>query len=442
MDLRIEPANLSGSVVAPASKSIAQRLLILASVAEKPTFIEMDADLSDDVEATARCLSALGVRITALNITPSSPEGPVFGLRVSPLPRDPSGRPVALTDVELDCGESGATLRFLLPFVAALGTTARFTGRGRLPERPLSPLAEEMERHGAKLTPEGERALPLRLEGQLRGGTFNLAGDVSSQFISGLLLAGPLLGEGATVAVNDPFESKPYVKLTCQALEAFGVTVASERGITRTEFSVEPQRIASPEAVRVEGDWSQAAFWLSAGALGADVCVEGLNLRSAQGDRACMGALALMGVRVGREGGRVQAASKGLRAATLDLRDMPDLICPLAPVAALAAGTSRFTGVRRLRLKESDRLRSVAAALCALGGKAEVVGDELVLEGVGEFSGGTVDAAGDHRVAMMAAVCSLASSGPVTIVGAECVDKSYPMFFDVFEGLGGRVQEV
>ncbi len=456
MDLVCSRAQLVGGVRAPASKSIAQRLLILSALADTPTFLALEEG-SADIAATVRCLRALGARVQTVERRDAS--GLVTrGLRVTPLPHDPSGRPVALSDVELDCGESGATLRFLLPVVCALGTSARLTGEGRLPDRPLGPLVEELMRHGATIRKRSARELPLLAEGPLSGGRFDLAGDVSSQFISGILLASPLLAGGVDLHVADPFESKPYVRLTMEALGAFGVTAAMERTDASgegagelsgshlehgTRFSVEAgQRLVTPGDVAVEGDWSQAAFWLAAGALGADVTVSGLNPRSLQGDRAIQAALALMGVRVSREGAACRASSKGLRAATLDLADTPDLICPLAITAALAEGTSRFTGTKRLRLKESDRLESVSEAVRAIGGRARVEGDELEIEGVAKLEGGVVRCAGDHRIAMMAAIGALRAARPVAILGAECVSKSYPTFFEAYRALGGVVEEV
>ncbi len=455
MDVTIRATSLAGTVRAPASKSIAQRLLILSALANAPTFLALE-HASADIEATIRCLRALGARVQPVDRR--DPSGlSTRGLRVTPLPHDPSGRPVALSDVSLDCGESGATLRFLVPVVCALSSHARFEGEGRLPERPLAPLTDELLRHGATIERKSARELPLVVEGPLTGGRYDIDGGVSSQFISGLLLASPLLPEGLDLHVHDPFESKPYVRLTAEALERFGVHVLSDRldgghGDAQaiagahfehaTRFIVEAhQRLISPGDLDVEGDWSQAAFWLAAGAIGAEVRVSNLNLTSVQGDRAILAALALMGVRVSREGGVCEAQGKGLRGAAFDLSDMPDLVCPLAAVAALAEGKTRFFGTRRLRLKESDRLESVRAALASLGGKATLLGDELEIEGVPELSGGTVDAAKDHRIAMMAAICALRAKEPVTILGAECVSKSYPTFFEVLRTLGAGVEE-
>ncbi len=455
MDVTIRPISISGTVRAPASKSIAQRLLILSAIANTPTFLAIE-HASDDIAATVRCLRALGARIQPMERRDSSGTS-TRGLRVTPLPHDPSGRPVALSDVALNCNESGATLRFLIPVVCALPARARFSGEGRLPERPLAPLTDELLRHGATIEHKSAKELPLVAEGPVRGGRYSIDGSVSSQYISGLLLASPLLDEGLDLHVLDPFESKPYVRLTAEALERFGVHVLSDRldgehGDSQairgahfehaTRFIVEGrQRLVSPGDIEIEGDWSQAAFWLAAGAIGEDVRVSNLNLSSVQGDRAILGALALMGVRVSREGGICQATGKGLRGAAFDLSDMPDLVCPLAAVAALAEGKTRFFGTRRLRLKESDRLESVRNALTALGGKATLLGDELEIEGVCELSGGVVDAAKDHRIAMMAAVCALRAKGPVTILGAECVSKSYPTFFEELRALGGSVEE-
>ena len=458
MDATIIPAHLEGSVRAPASKSIAQRLLILAALADAPTFIAIEGE-SADIAATVRCLAALGARIVLAERREgdgaSSPAE--RGLLVEPLPRDPSGRPVTLSPVTLDCGESGATLRFLLPVVGALGAEATFTGDGRLPRRPLSPLDRELASHGMRLSRDGGDELPLTVFGALEGGRFELPGDVSSQFVSGLLLAAPLLDDDVEVRVLDPFESRPYVGLTCSALASFGVYAESARPDAPggDEGPLEGPRAApatsyrvfggaslrSPGAVSVEGDWSQAAFWLAADALGASVTVRGLDLRSAQGDRAVLAALALLGVRVVRETGACRAFAERPRAASFDVADTPDLVPPLAAVCAVADGVSRIRGAGRLRLKESDRLESIRRALEAFGARAAVEGDDLVIEGVPELHGCAIDAAGDHRIAMMAAVCALRAHGSVIIEGADCVEKSYPTFFEDYRALGGTVRE-
>ena len=433
MDLTITPHRLHGSVRTIASKSMAHRLLICAALCPGPTTIRC-ATTSKDIEATIGCLEALGAEITRegelLHVTPLAGSPATDNLR--------QARPGAT----LDCGESGSTLRFMLPVVAALGCDASLTGHGRLASRPLSPLYEELLVGGSDLSEQG--VFPLHVGGQLRAGRFELPGNVSSQYISGLLLAAPLLGSPSEVRVAEPIQSRPYVNLTVAALAAFGVDVVetheSVDGRPHTCFVVTPTTpYRSPGTVEVEGDWSNAAFWLAAGALSDEVCVSGLDLASRQGDRAVLAALAKLGARVARTMGLATVSPGAPVATDMDVSDFPDLVPPLAAVAALAPGTTRITGCERLRLKESDRVETVVAGLAALGADIRAEGDDIVIVGKDELAGGTVDAANDHRIAMMAAIAAARCAGPVTILGAECVDKSYPTFFDDYRTLGGVI---
>lgn len=417
MDLVITPSALGGSIPAVASKSMAHRILILNALAEHPAELVCPTT-SADIEATVRCLEAL--RAVA--------------------PCGTSGHQRHGTPLILDVGESGSTLRFLLPVLGAKGTSAYLVRRGRLGRRPLAPLDDELRAHGMRLAPNGD---DLMVEGWLRGGTFVLPGDVSSQYVSGLLMAAPLLTRPTEVLVEMPVQSRPYLDLTIRALEEFGVVVLVDRieheGKPHERFRVKPTRLCAPQRLEVEGDWSNAAFWLAAGALEPQgVTVTGLDLTSPQGDCTILAALSAFGARIARRGTAARATLDSPRAASLDVSAIPDLVPPLAAVAAIAPGTSVLKNAGRLRLKESDRLATVRDAVCALGGRAHVEGDDLVIEGVARLAGGTVDAANDHRIAMMAAIMATHAMGPVTIGGAQCVEKSYPAFWDDYAALGGR----
>lgn len=428
----ITPAPLAGSVPAIASKSMAHRLIIAAALANGETHVVCNTTC-EDIDATVRCLTALGSRIEAVT----------DGYRVHPVPKSTSlGILRALAGAELDCGESGSTLRFMLPVACALGAEARFTGRGRLGARPLEPLASELAAAGCEL--EGLGGLPLIAHGRLRPGRFELPGNVSSQYITGLMLAAPLLDGESEVLVRGRIESRPYVNLTIQALAAFGVDVTQERGLVEGEeatlFRVSGTYRTSGE-VTVEGDWSNAAFWLCAGALGeAPITVEGVSLSSAQGDRNVLAALSRFGARVGRSTAAATVQPDRLHAFDMSAQDIPDLVPVISAVASVAAGTTRIADCGRLRLKESDRLETVARGLSNLGAHVEIRRDDLIIEGVEALTSGTVDAAGDHRIAMMAAVAAIRADGPVTITGAEAVGKSYPAFFDHYRLLGGAVE--
>ena len=429
----VTPSTLGGTVTGIASKSIAHRQLICAALADRTTDINCNTT-SKDIDATARCMRALGAGVTRTRL----------GFRVRPLRRGPRDPRWSGTTPLLDCGESGSTLRFVLPVACAIGDEARLTGHGRLAQRPLSPLYEELIAAGADISEQGR--FPLTVRGPIRAGRFELPGDVSSQYVSGLLMAAPLLDGKTQVVVSEPFQSRSYVDLTIDALAAFGVRVGvgtlHEEGREATVFSVcGTGGTHSPGEVTVEGDWSNAAFWLAAGAVSEDgVCVTGLNMSSSQGDRAILGALARFGARVSRQGDSATVQPDALSGCEIDVQDCPDLVPPIATVAALAKGTTTITGAERLRLKESDRLETVSAALNAMGGDVTVVDDGLVINGSGSLAGGEVDAANDHRIAMMSAVAATRATSPVAIVGAECVDKSYPAFFEDFSALGGEVR--
>lgn len=406
MELTLSPRPIGGTVASIASKSQAHRLLICAALAWQSTKI-ICAESSADIDATIRCLAALGADFSRRDGTIT-----VYPME---LPRG---------DRELDCGESGSTLRFLLPVVGALGVGATFRLHGRLAERPLSPLWEEMERHGCRLS----RPTPdtLRCEGRLSGGTYQIAGDVSSQFISGLLFALPLTGEESDIMLTSKAESAGYIALTVHALRQFGISAeqtASGWHIPSGSF------YASCGKAAVEGDWSNAAFWLCAGAISRPVTVTGLNPDSLQADRQITEILRRFGAEVRSDESGVHVAPSALHAIEIDARNIPDLVPPIAAVAACARGTTTIFGAERLRIKESDRLKSVADALRAVGGQVEITPDGLQITGC-SLHGGTIDSSNDHRIAMLAGILSSVCSQPITLLGAEAVRKSYPSFWE------------
>ena len=280
----------------------------------------------------------------------------------------------------------------------------------------------------------------------MRAGRFELPGNVSSQYISGLLLAAPLLDGDTQIAVTGEIESRPYIGLTLAVLNAFGVKVGIEEGATPgglplTVFTIERQGYRTPGAIAVEGDWSNAAFWLSAGALGRhSVTVRGVTPSSIQGDRAISAALMLFGAKGQRNARAATVRPDNIHGIELDVRDIPDLVPALAAVAACAEGTTRFTGCSRLRIKECDRLEAIATELGKLGANVRVDGDALVIEGRDQLDGGRVSSRNDHRIAMMAAIAAVRCASPVEIEGAEAVDKSYPLFFEHYRLLGGDVE--
>ena len=421
MRMRIMPGELSGRIdPVIASKSWTHRALIAAALSEEPTILENIAP-SADARATCHCLEAMGCRIRQKG----------EGLEIQP-------GPPAAGEALMDCGESGTTLRFLLPVAAVMGIRAVFTGRGKLAERPLSPLYEEMTDHGVRMSPQGR--FPLRIEGKLTAGEYTLAGNVSSQFFSGLLTALPLADGDSRIRIEGELESAPYVEMTRQMLRRFGVRTEKEDG----GFWIPGgQKYHSPGRVTVEGDWSGAAFWLAAGALSRQgVECGGLNMESAQGDRAILGLLREFGARIEEDGfGGVRVSRGTLKGIEIDAADIPDLVPILAVTAAFAEGETVIRHIARLRLKESDRVASVVALIRSLGGTAEAGENEMRIFG-GGLNGGVADACNDHRIAMAAAVAGTASWGPVEILGAEAVVKSYPGFFEVYRELGGVAEAV
>lgn len=413
----ISPAPLSGRIAAIASKSDAHRLLILAALSEGETRLQME-QRSEDIDATIQCLRALGARIELL------PDG-VLVRGIEQIPAHSL----------LDCGESGSTFRFLLPVAAALGAHATFTGTGRLPERPIGELLQAMRVHGVRFSAE---QLPFSIEGKFLGGAFELPGNISSQYLTGLLLALPLLEQESRILLTTPLESAAYVELTLHALRCFGVTIPGRKGEYRI---LGGQRYRSPGMLRVDGDWSNASFFLAAGALGAPVTVSGLGLLSPQGDKAMLDALMAFGAGVEATENAIRVLPARLRGCTIDVGETPDLLPVLAVLGACASGETRLVNAARLRLKESDRLASVSAMLRALGAAVEEQPDALVISG-GRLRGGEVDSCRDHRIAMAAAIAAIRCDGDVRILGADAVNKSYPSFFTDYNRLGGRANVV
>ena len=405
MDVTIVPGTLKGAVTPPPSKSQAHRLILAAALSGGISTLS-NVDFSQDIEATLGCLSALGTGVERL----SQGQVRLHGLGNS----IPQAGPIPV----LDCGESGSTLRFLIPAALVVMGGGIFTGHGRLMERPQEPYFRLFDEKGIAYE---KKDGTLTVEGTLEPGEYVLPGNVSSQFFTGLLYALPLLDGDSILRSTTPLESRGYVDMTLDALRTFGVSVEeTEPGV----FSIPGHQRYQSKELAVEADWSNAAFWYAANFLGAQVDIRNLNPDSVQGDRQ-VGALYWKLARPGD--------------VDIDLSQCPDLAPPLAAMAAVRKGTTRFVNAGRLRMKESDRLQTIAQTLNALGGKAQVGEDTLTLEGVDSLEGGTVDGCNDHRIAMMAAVAAVACKQPVTILDDECVKKSYPHFWWDYTALGGEV---
>ncbi len=412
MKVTVYPSKLQGEVGAIPSKSMAHRLLICAAMSEGVTRVRC-SETSQDIEATINCLKAMGSNIVKIGNMYLVPKVTVH----------------AGQSVTLDCNESGTTLRFMVCIAAGLGLCARFKGCDRLFARPLSPLEEVLTAHGIVIS--RDQSGRIIQSGRAFGYDYEIDGDVSSQFISGLLLMLPLCG-GGNVTVKGGFESKPYVDLTVKALLDADVKIAQEDRtyIVRGRYDLRD--------CLVEGDWSHAAFFLAGGALGGDVRLTCLDAESAQGDKEITSLLAAFGATVNVEAKAVSCKGGVLNEIEIDARNIPDLVPVLAVIAAGARGQTKITGASRLRLKESDRLETVSAMINALGGECEVSDDGLVINGTGELTGGEVDSCNDHRIAMSAAIAAAICEEPVVINCAQAVRKSYPEFFEDLQSLGAE----
>ncbi len=410
MQLTLHTPAPRGTLRAFPSKSEAHRALICAALADAPTHIACDAT-NDDIDATIDCLCALGASIAHTE----------QGFTVTPINRAPAS-------AEIDVRQSGSTLRFLLPVIAALGTSARIVRQGRLPERPLAPLDALLCAHGACICTCEDGI--LEISGQLSGEKYAIDANISSQFVSGLLFALPLLDlpTDCTVTLIGQIASRPYIDMTVASLAAFGIRVEERDGtLTLPAHS----RYRSPGNLTVGGDWSGAAAFACMGAVGKyPITLTGLDAHSVQGDRAIVSILAQMGAQVEIGQSQITVTPAPLHGVDIDASDIPDLVPVLAATAALAKGTTHIFGAARLRLKESDRLAATTALLRALGADVTETDDGLIIVGKPTLSGGAADAFGDHRIAMAAAVASLGCTSPVTIDGAGAVDKSYPTFWE------------
>ncbi len=417
MNVRIKPSKLIGRVNAPSSKSFSHRMLIAAALAGGVSEIS-NISASEDIDATVGALTALGAKIFREGNTYT-----VMGIKT------PAASAV------IDCRESGSTMRFIIPIAAALGCSCEFHGRGKLPERPITPYIRELGKNGAVIT-KTEGVMPFTMNGTLKGGDYVLEGDISSQFISGLLFALPLCSGNSVIRLASRLESKPYADMTVEALSRFGINIdENEDKDGLPVYRIRGGQKYHSADVSVEGDYSQAAFYFVANALGSEVQVDNLSENSVQGDKKILEIIG--GIGYNKING---TGVKRLPAFTADVSDIPDLVPVLAVLGCFTDGTSRITGAKRLKIKESDRLEAIASALGNIGGKISVGEDSLEIEPVERFHGGVIDGCNDHRIVMASAIASTMADGEITVTGAEAVAKSYPDFWTDFASLGGNVE--
>lgn len=414
-DVKFSPFVPNGTVNVPPSKSDVHRAIICAAMANGVSRISPVA-LSNDIKATIGCIKALGADAVLEN---------------NVLTVDGTNMYKNKTAL-LDCGESGSTLRFFIPIAAVGNINATFVGKGKLPQRPIGIFTEALPKAGTVCKTEG--GLPLEIKGQLKSGIFKIPGNVSSQFITGLLLALPILEGDSEIVLTSPLESVGYIAMTIRTMKQFGVNIqATEKG-----WHIKGGQSYKTCDYTTDGDWSQAAFFMVLGAVSGKVTVKGVAKDSTQGDKKCAEILAEFGAKVTQRDNEVTVEKGDLKAITIDASQIPDLVPVLSVCAAFAEGTTKIINAERLRIKECDRLKATAELLNNLGGKVKELSDGLEITGVSSLKGGNVNGYNDHRIVMSAAVCAARSDEDITATFAMSINKSYPDFYIDYNSIGGK----
>jgi len=445
VNISLRKSEICGEVKVPPSKSAAHRMMIAAALSGARLNVE---NAGKDIEATARCLD----RIMDFKNKAEQGNGVFVGRNEKPAEQNGEpfetngefaeqiGEPILRNKktVELNVGESGSTLRCLIPVVSALGIPCRFSGEGRLGERPIGELISALEERGAEFGKEGEGNLPLAVCGKLRAGDFHILATVSSQYISGLLFALPLLDGDSRIILDGEPVSKDYIEITLAVLKSFGIKIEkTEYGF----FVCGNQKYILPSSLEVEGDWSSAAFLLALGALSGKTKILGLNLNSTQGDKTVLTLLKKSGAKMTLGKDFVICEKSELRAIDFDAQNCPDIVPVMAAVLSFAKGNSRISHVERLKAKESDRLHATIDVLHRFGIEARADGDSLIIIG-GEHKPAVVNSFGDHRMAMSATVIALATDGESVIENIECISKSYPDFVNDARNMGADISYI
>lgn len=414
-DVKFSPFVPNGTVNVPPSKSDVHRAIICAAMANGVSRISPVA-LSNDIKATIGCIKALGADAVLEN---------------NVLTVDGTNMYKNKTAL-LDCGESGSTLRFFIPIAAVGNINATFVGKGKLPQRPIGIFTEALPKAGTVCKTEG--GLPLEIKGQLKSGIFEIPGNVSSQFITGLLLALPILEGDSEIVLTSPLESVGYIAMTIRTMKQFGVNIQ----VTEKGWHIKGSQSYKTCDYTTDGDWSQAAFFMVLGAVSGKVTVKGVAKDSTQGDKKCAEILARFGAKVTQLDNEVTVEKGELKAITIDASQIPDLVPVLSVCAAFAEGTTKIINAERLRIKECDRLKATAELLNNLGGKVKELSDGLEITGVSSLKGGNVNGYNDHRIVMSAAVCAARSDEDITATFAMSINKSYPDFYIDYNSIGGK----
>ncbi|MBU3133235.1 3-phosphoshikimate 1-carboxyvinyltransferase [Clostridium gasigenes] len=423
--LKIDSSKLKGEVKIPPSKSMAHRAVICASLSRGVSILE-NIDYSEDIIATIEGMKALGAVITKYDDY----------IEVQGIFNEENKRESLRT---INCNESGSTLRFLVPISLLFNGMTRFIGKGNLGKRPLKTYYDIFEKQKINYKAE-EGKLNLLVDGRLKSGDFEVEGNISSQFITGLMVTLPLLNGDSKILIKTEMESKGYIDLTIEAMKDFGIEIINNN---YKEFIIKGNQSYKPRSYRVEGDYSQAAFFLAADALGSEVILKDLELNSLQGDRLVIEILEKMNVEItATKEGIIGNAKSALKATVIDGSQCPDIIPVLAVVSALSKGITKIINSSRLRIKECDRLKAITTELIKLGANIKETEDGLIIEGKEDFLGGVeVWSWNDHRIAMSLAIAATRCKNPIIINDFECVSKSYPNFFEDYKNLGGGVNE-
>ena len=424
MRIEITPKLLTGSLEIPPSKSVSHRAIISAGLAKGESVIS-NVLMSEDMIATCDAMTALGASIAY-----QETQNGCFTLTIS------GCDPLAMKTDTIQCNESGSTLRFIIPIVLLQPKRVVITGKGRLVSRPMKPYYEIFAEKAIQYEHlQKDQDLPLAVEGALTPGSYQIDGGVSSQFITGLLFALPLLSGDSVIELTSKLESKPYIDITLDVLKQFGIEIVNDND---QRFVIKGNQAYTPSNYRVEGDFSQGAFWLVAGTIGEMMDCQDLNVASQQGDKVIVDILKEMGSDISVDDDKLIVRKAETAGTIIDVSQCPDLVPILGVVGSLSKGTTTIINGERLRFKESDRLMATADVLNKLGGNVEETADGLVIHGVSGFTGGRVESHNDHRIAMAVAIASMRATGKIILDGAEAVNKSYPHFWEDFTAMGGE----
>lgn len=423
--VKIEPKELNGEISIPPSKSISHRAVIAASLSSGVSEIS-NIVMSKDIKATCEAMKQLGAEISEVKAENERVKLIIKGIETFKAPQAP-----------IDCNESGSTLRFMIPIAMMSNSEISFIGKGKLVERPLDVYYKIFDEQGIHYETKDNK-LPLKINGSLTPSTFDMRGDVSSQFITGLMFVLPLLDSDSKITITGELESKGYIDLTISVLSKYGIVIEND---DYKAFYIKGRQVYKACDYRVEGDFSQAAFWLVAGCLGEKITSRDLNESSLQADKEVIDIIKSMGGKISCEDNSFIAHKCQTKQTVIDASQIPDIIPVLSVLASVSEGTTIVKNGARLRIKESDRLTATKTELNKLGADIKEEGDTLIIKGVSKLRGANVDSWNDHRIAMAMAVASIRCEGSVIIDGASSVDKSYPNFWQDFKMLGGDICE-